>query len=59
MFREQAAVVKKYVNKILRKSYIRLSIFLYIVSILIVKKSNRELRICIDYRALNALIIKN
>ena len=59
MSREQATVVKKYVNNMLKKGYIRPSIFLYIVSILIVKKLNKELRIYIDYRALNALIIKN
>ena len=46
-------------NKILEKGYIRPSISLYIASILIVKKSNKELRICIDYYTLNALIIKN
>ena len=43
----------------LKKGYIKLNIFLYIASILIVKKSNKELRIYIDYRTLNALIIKN
>ena len=43
----------------LRKEYIRLNISLYVVSILIIKKLNKELRIYIDYRALNALTIKN
>ena len=43
----------------LSKNYIRLSISSYIASILIVKKSNKELRICVDYRALNALIVLN
>lgn len=43
----------------LGKGYIRPSTSLYIAPILIVKKPNRGLRICIDYRALNALTIKN
>ena len=43
----------------LEKRYIRLNISSYIASILIVKKLDRELRIYIDYRALNALTIKN
>ena len=43
----------------LEKKYIRLNISLYVVLILIIKKLYKELRIYIDYRALNALIIKN
>ena len=52
-------IIKKYVDEILKKRYIRLSTLSYVASILIVKKFDKELRICIDYRALNALIIKN
>ena len=43
----------------LDKNYIRLSISLYAALVLIVKKSNEELRSYINYRALNALTIKN
>ena len=43
----------------LKKDYIRLNIFLYITLILIVKKFDDDLRICVNYRALNALIIRN
>ena len=43
----------------LNKEYIRLSTSSYAALVLIIKKSNSELRIYIDYRALNALIIKN
>lgn len=46
-------------NEILNKEYIRPSTSLYAASILIVKKSNDDLRIYIDYRAFNSLIIKN
>ena len=43
----------------MKKEYIRLNILSYVVLVLIVKKLNKELRIYIDYRAFNALIIKN
>ena len=43
----------------LNKDYIRLSISLYTASILIIKKLDKELRLYINYRALNALIILN
>ena len=43
----------------LSKKYIRLSISLYAISILIIKKSNEDLKVYINYRALNALIISN
>ena len=51
--------MKEYVDEILEKEYIRLSTSSYIASVLIIKKPDKELRIYIDYRALNALIIKN
>ena len=41
----------------LRKNYIRLNISLYAALILIVKKFNNDLRICVNYCALNVLII--
>ena len=43
----------------LEKKYIRFNISLYIALILIIKKFDKELRIYINYRALNVLIIKN
>ena len=43
----------------LNKRYIKSNIFFYIISILIIKKLNEKLRIYIDYRILNFLIIKN
>ena len=52
-------MIKEYVDEILEKKYIRFDILLYIVLILIIKKLDKRLRICIDYRTLNALIIKN
>ena len=52
-------VVKKYIKEILGKGYIRESLSLYTVLVLIVKKPDGGLRVCVDYRALNALTIKN
>lgn len=59
MSREQALVVKEYVEEMLGKGYIRPSTSPYAAPVLIVKKPDGGLRICIDYRALNALTIKN
>ena len=52
-------MIKKYVNKIFNKEYIKSSIFFYIILIFIVKKLNEEFRIYIDNRIFNFLIIKN
>ena len=41
------------------KKYIKLNIFLYAILILIIKKFNDDLRICINYYILNKLTIKN
>jgi transposase InsO family protein len=57
--REQAAVVKAYVEDMLGKGFIRPSSSPYAAPVLIVKKPDGELRICVDYRALNALTIKD
>ena len=43
----------------LKKSYIRANIFSYTILILIVKKFDDNLRIYVNYRILNALIIRN
>ncbi len=51
--------MKAYVDKILGKGYIRPSTSSYAAPVLIVKKPDGGLRICINYRALNALTIKN
>ena len=42
-------MIKKYIDNILDKGYIRPNILLYIVLVLIVKKSNRGLRVYINY----------
>ena len=51
--------MKKYVNKIFEKDYIKRSISPYVTFILIIKKLNKGLRICVNYKVLNILIIRN
>ena len=52
-------MIKKYIDKMLKKKYIKLNTSLYTASILIVKKLNEKLRFYIDYRILNVFIIFN
>ena len=59
MSREQAAVVKHYIDEMLGKGYIRPSTSPYAAPVLIVKKQDSGLRICVDYRALNTITIRN
>jgi hypothetical protein len=56
---EQLKAVKKYINKELAKSTIEESKSSYASPVLIVRKPNGGLRICVDYRALNALTVKD
>lgn len=55
----QAAIVKKYIEEILGKSFICQSNSPYAMPVLIVRKLERGLCIYIDYHAFNALTIKN
>ena len=59
MSREQIIVIKKYIDDMMSKDFIRRNHAHYVASILIVKKFDERLRVCVNYRALNALIIKN
>ena len=59
MSRNQALIVKEYIDEMLGKGYIKLSISLYTALVLIVKKPDRGIRIYVDYQALNALTIWN
>lgn len=43
----------------LKKNFIRFNKFEYAISILIIKKFEKNLRICVDYKIFNPLIIKN
>ena len=51
--------MKKYIDDILNKNFIKLNTFWYVASILIIKKLDKKFRVCVDYKALNNFIIKN
>ena len=52
-------MVKKYINKYLKKGFIRLNKLLVILFILFIYKLKSRLYFYIDYYTLNKLIIKN
>jgi hypothetical protein len=49
----------EYLNEYLKKRFITSSYLSTRISILFVKKSSESLRLCVNYRELNAIIIKN
>ena len=52
-------IFKKYLNNNLVKEFIRLNHSFAVLLILFIRKSNKGLRFYVNYRALNAIIIKN
>ena len=52
-------MIKNYVNKMLNKKYNYYNILFYTALIFIVKKFNKKLCICVNYKTLNVLTIKN
>jgi hypothetical protein len=56
---EELSLMKKYLKEHLNKSFIELSTAFYASSILFAKKSDNELKFCVNYRNLNAIIKKN
>ena len=59
LFKKQSQMIKKYINDMLNKEFIQFNHSNYVVSIFIIKKFEKELRICVDYKVFNVLIIKN
>ena len=59
MSKDELLVVKKYINKHLNKGFICPSMFLAAASILLTKKLGGGIRFCVNYKGLNAIIIKN
>ena len=59
LFRDQIKMIKKYIDDMLSKNFIKLSFSEYVASILMMKKFENDLKVCVDYKVLNALIIKN
>ncbi len=56
---EELQLIKKYLKKHLNKDFIESNIASYASLILFVKKSDEELRFCVNYRKLNAITKKN
>ena len=59
IFKDELLVVKKYINKHFDKGFIYFSIFLIAAPIFLAKKPGGGIRFYINYRGLNAIIIKN
>ncbi|GBG58649.1 hypothetical protein CBR_g50 [Chara braunii] len=59
MIEEELSVLRAQLDDLLEKSWIRLSSSPYGAPVLFVRKKNKDLRLCIDYRKLNAQTIKN
>ena len=47
--REQILIIKTYIDDMRQKNFIKYSFSSYAASMLIVKKSNKDLRICVNY----------
>jgi hypothetical protein len=56
---KELQLMKKYLKEHLNKDFIESSIAFYASFILFAKKSDDELRFCVNYRKLNAIIKKN
>ena len=59
LFNNELNVLRKYLNDVLAKRWIRHFINLASVLILFVSKKDEELKLCVDYRDLNKIIVKN
>ena len=59
LIKNQIFVIKAYVNEMLKKNFIRRNSLNYATFVLIIKKLDENFRICVNYKTLNVLIIKN
>ncbi len=59
MFNYKFQKIKKYLIKYLNKEFISLSFAFYVSLILFVKKKDKSLRFCVNYKKLNTLIKRN
>jgi hypothetical protein len=57
--KDELKTFKKYLNKYLKNEFIISSKSIYATSIFFIKKKTSELRLYVDYRELNAFIVKN
>lgn len=56
---DELSVSKKHIDNLRKKGYVRLSTSRTALLLLIVKKLGSSLRVCVDYRAINEITIKN
>ncbi len=59
MFEEELKIVKKYLENNLEKEFIIASRSSFVFSIMFMKKTNKSLKFCVDYKKLNQLTKKN
>jgi len=59
ILKDKLLVIKKYINKHLNKGFIYPSILLVAAPILLAKKLRGSIRFYVNYKKLNAIIIKN
>ncbi len=59
MSKKELLLIKKYLQKHLNKDFIKTSTASYALFILFAKKSDEELRFCVNYRKLNTITKKN
>jgi len=59
ILKDKLLVIKKYINEHLNKGFIRPSILLVATLILLTKKLREGIWFYINYRGLNAIMIKN
>jgi len=59
MLKDELLVVKKYIDEHLNKGFIRSSMLPAAAPILLAKKLGGGIQFCVNYRGLNAIIIKN
>ena len=59
MFKNELLILQKYFKKNFNKKFIRFNFFEYSFFVFFVKKFEKNLRFCVDYRKFNVIIKKN
>ena len=59
MFASELSELKKQLEDLLEKKFVRTSVSSWGAPVLLVKKKDISMRLCVDYRQLNKVTIKN